>query len=82
MPQPTITASAPTGAVPPRSVAEAHRLACEVADVLGAMTFAERLRAYRSRVFSPHELALAAAWFPDEMPILHGDYEWLAFDLE
>lgn len=79
---PRSTTATPTQALPPRSVDDAHRLACEVADLLGAMTIEERLRAYRCRVFSPGELARAAAWFPDEMPTLNGEYEWLAFDLE
>lgn len=78
------TRSAPSSAagVPPSSLADPYRLACEVADLLGAMTRAERLRAYRWRVFTPQELSVAAAWLPDEMPLLQGEYEWLAFDAE
>jgi hypothetical protein len=69
-------------AVPTTSVADPYRLACEVADLLGAMTLDERLRAYRCRAFSARELAIAAAWLPEEMPILNGEYEWLAIDAE
>lgn len=82
MPRPTTATPAPETTAAPGLPADTHRLACEVADVLAAMTPAERRRAYRSRVFTPHELALAAARLPDETPLLHGEYEWLAFDLE
>lgn len=82
MPRSTPAAPAPTAAVPPESVAEVFRLACEVADVLGAMTLAERLRAYRCRAFSPRELAIAAAWLPEEVPMLNGELEWIAFNAE
>jgi hypothetical protein len=74
-----------TNAAPPVApplAADHWRLACEVADILTRMTYEERIRAYRSRVFTPRELAIAAAWLPAEMPTLNGDYEWLAFDLE
>jgi hypothetical protein len=57
-------------------------LAAEVARVLAAMSFEERVRAYRSRAFSPHELSVAAAWFADEMPMLNGEFEWIAINLE
>lgn len=57
-------------------------LAAEVVRVLAAMSFEERVRAYRSRAFSPHELAVAAAWFAEEMPMLNGEFEWIAIDLE
>jgi hypothetical protein len=46
------------------------------------MSRPERLRAYRCRAFTPQELSVAAAWLPEEMPRLNGDWEWLAFDLE
>jgi hypothetical protein len=45
------------------------------------MTYEERVRAYRSGAFSVSELALAAAWFPEEMPILKDEYEWIAISL-
>jgi hypothetical protein len=50
--------------------------------VLAQMTYAERVRAYRSGALSAHELVLAAARMPDEMPLLNSEYEWLAYDLE
>lgn len=78
------TVAAPEApAVPPAApVTPPWRLACEVADVLARMTFAERAGAYRARVFSPRELAIAAAWLPEEMPILNGELEWLAINAE
>ncbi len=50
--------------------------------MLAAMSHEERIRAYRSGALSVHELALAAAWFPEEMPLLNGEYEWIAIDAE
>jgi hypothetical protein len=64
------------------SATDHWRLACEVADVLAGMTYDERIRAYGNRVFTPRELAIAAARLPDEMPMLNGELEWIAFDLE
>jgi hypothetical protein len=55
--------------------------AAEVATVLARMTYTERVRAYRSGALSAHELAVAAAWFPDQVPILNGELEWIAVSL-
>jgi hypothetical protein len=57
-------------------------LAAEVATVLAGMTYAERVRAYRSGALSRHELAVAAGRLPEEMPTLNGEFEWIAIDLE
>lgn len=76
------TLTPPLPAAPAAPVEDPWRLACEVADVVGAMTFAERVRAYRSGALSRRELAIAAAWLPEEMPILNGEYEWISFDAE
>jgi len=70
--------TAPTVGQTPQKSAE---LAAEVATVLAGMSYEERVRAYRSGALSAHELALAAAWFPEEMPILSGEYEWIAISL-
>ena len=74
-----------TSAEPP-SVRHASRvpveLAAEVVTVLAAMTYEERVRAYRSGALSPPELSVAAGWFPEEIPLLNGEYEWIAIDLE
>jgi hypothetical protein len=58
------------------------QLAAEVARVLAAMSYEERMRAYRSGALSAHELAIAAGWLGEEMPMLNGEYEWIAIDLE
>jgi hypothetical protein len=63
----------------PRGPAE---LATEVTTVLAGMTFEERVRAYRSGAFSAHELAVAAALLPKEVPILNDEYEWIAINAE
>jgi hypothetical protein len=58
-----------------------RELAAEVARVLAAMSYVERIRAYRSGALSANELSVAAAWFPEEMPLLNGEYEWIAISL-
>jgi hypothetical protein len=72
-------AAAPATRPPTRGPAE---LAAEVTTVLAGMTYEERVRAYRSGALSTHELAVAAARFPKEMPLLNDEYEWIAIDLE
>jgi hypothetical protein len=57
-------------------------VAAEVATVLAGMTYEERVRAYRSGAISTHELAIAAGRFPEEMPLLNGEFEWIAIDAE
>jgi len=57
-------------------------IAIEVVTVLAAMTYDERVRAYRSGAISVHELHVAAAWFPERMPLLNDELEWIAIDLE
>jgi hypothetical protein len=56
-------------------------LAAEVATVLAKMTYEERVRAYRSGALTSHELAVAAGRLPEEMPLLNGEFEWIAIDL-
>jgi hypothetical protein len=56
-------------------------LAAEVVTVLARMSYGERVRAYRSGAISTHELAIAAAWFPDRVPLLNDEFEWIAIDL-
>jgi hypothetical protein len=82
----TRTAAALVAAPAARDVPEAARapveIAAEVATVLAGMTYEERVRAYRSGALSVHELHVAAAWLPDQMPLLNGELEWIAIDLE
>jgi hypothetical protein len=81
-----IDSPAPPPATPapeiPRRTRPPTETAVEVATVLAAMSFDERVRAYRTGALSAHELAVAAARFPEEMPLLNGEFEWIAIDLE
>jgi hypothetical protein len=53
----------------------AHR---NVPYLLSQMTFDERVRAYESGVFSRQELSTAAARYPEAMPMLNGEFEYIA----
>jgi hypothetical protein len=80
---PRAPTSAATAPAPPRPVRrDAAALAAEVTTVLAGMTYEERVSAYRSGALSTHELAVAAARFPDRMPLLNDEFEWIAIDLE
>jgi hypothetical protein len=50
-------------------------------EVLERMTSAERLRAYRSGAFTPREVSIWAARFPEEVPIVNGEFEWIALTM-
>ena len=66
-------------AAPPREEPQMPAaLAAEVVRVLAGMTYEERVRAYRSGALSTYELAVAAARFPDRMPLLNDEFEWIA----
>jgi hypothetical protein len=79
---PRAPTSATTVAAPPRPLpGDPAGLAAEVAKVLAGMTYEERVSAYRSGALSAHELAVAAARFPDRMPLLNDEYEWIAVSL-
>lgn len=49
--------------------------------VLAAMTFAERVRAYKNRVFTRSELAAAIAREPECLPTINGEFEWIGASL-
>jgi hypothetical protein len=49
--------------------------------LLDRMTPVERLRAYRSGAFTAHERSVWAARFPEEAPLLNGEFEWIARSL-
>ena len=49
----------------------------EIVSRLDAMSPAERLAASRT-TFTPHERAVWAARFPDEVPLVNDEYEWIA----
>lgn len=50
----------------------------DVAWMLSQMTFHERVRAYELGTLSRHELCTAAAREPELMPMLNGEFEWIA----
>jgi hypothetical protein len=52
-----------------------------VGQVLAAMTFAERVRAYKSGVFTRAELAAAIAREPECLPTINGEFEWIGASL-
>jgi hypothetical protein len=49
----------------------------EIVTRLEAMTPAQRLDASRTAL-GPHERAVWAARYPEEMPLVNGEYEWIA----
>ena len=49
--------------------------------VLAVMTFAERVRAYESGVFTRSELAKAVACEPECLPTINGEFEWIGCSL-
>jgi hypothetical protein len=46
--------------------------------VLSRMTPAERLSASRHGAFSRHERSIWAARFPEDVPFINGELEWIA----
>jgi len=61
-------------------LAFAHR--CEdIAFKLATSSTPERLAAYRSGEYSSRELSTATALRPDLMPVLNGEWEWIAVRL-
>lgn len=53
----------------------------DIASLLEQMTLEERVRAYRSKSITHRELTIAAAREPNRMPILNGEFEWIALSL-
>lgn len=72
-------APATNGAQAP-SVARVHRRQ-DIAGILAMMTFAERIRAYERETFTRQELSAAAGREPERMPMLNGEFEWIAWNL-
>lgn len=70
---------------PPASRDEAQntvrREARSLGEVLAAMTFAERVRAYETGVFTRAELAAAIAREPECLPTINGEFEWIGASL-
>jgi hypothetical protein len=79
--EPQVSSAAASGARPHSDAGVSAELAAEVVTLLARMSYGERVRAYRSGAISAHELAVAAAWFPDRVPLLNNEFEWIAIDL-
>ncbi|MBS1888788.1 MAG: hypothetical protein JSU06_16515 [Actinobacteria bacterium] len=60
----------------------AFRRRCEnIAVSLAGSSPEERAAAYASRTYTSHELSTAAALRPDLMPVVNGEWEWIALTL-
>lgn len=60
----------------------AFRRRCEnIAVSLAGSSPDERAAAYASRTYTSHELSTAAALRPDLMPVVNGEWEWIALTL-
>jgi hypothetical protein len=70
---------------PPASRDEAQatvrRETRSLGEVLAAMTFAERVRAYQNGVFTRAEFAAAIAREPECLPTINGEFEWIGASL-
>jgi hypothetical protein len=51
-------------------------------DLLEQMTPQERIRAYRAGALTRAERAAWAAFWPEEVPLLNDEYEWLVGNCE
>jgi hypothetical protein len=51
-------------------------------DLLGRMTPEERLRAYQAGALARAERAAWSAVWPEEVPCVNDEFEWLAIDCE
>lgn len=60
----------------------AYRRRCEnIAVSLSRSSPEERAAAYASRTYTSRELSTAAALRPDLMPVVNGEWEWIALTL-
>jgi hypothetical protein len=59
----------------------APRKTLSLGQLLAAMTFDERVRAYKNRVFTRAELAAAIAREPECLPTINGEFEWIGASL-
>jgi hypothetical protein len=48
---------------------------------LAQMSPAQRRHAYRSGLFDARRRALWASLYPEEPPLVNGEFEWIALDL-
>jgi len=61
-----------------RAALDADRLVNDFLSVLSRMTPQERISASRHGGFTRWERWVWAARFPDEVPLVNGEYEWIA----
>jgi hypothetical protein len=73
------TEGAPTS--PDETQIAALRETPSLGQILAAMTFAERVRAYKTGVFTRSELATAIATEPECLPTINGEFEWIGASL-
>jgi hypothetical protein len=64
-----------------RSPHEAERIVEGFASILRRMTREERISASRHGGFTRWERWVWAARFPDEVPLLNGEFEWIAANM-
>lgn len=65
---------------PPTS-AERQRHYEEIAYALASSSAEERASAYAHHIYTRRELSMAAALRPDLMPLVNGEFEWIALTL-
>jgi hypothetical protein len=59
-----------------------HARCGEIVHLLARIaSFEDRVELYRTGVFSRRELTTAAALYPELMPTLNGEFEWIALTL-
>jgi hypothetical protein len=85
------TGSAPGGATPERRSQVATRTIQPIeieadapvsfVDVLHRMDPQERLGAYRAGAFTRRERTIWAANYPEEVPLVNGELEWIALSM-
>lgn len=64
-----------------RDTQEAERLVDSFASVLRRMTPAERISASRHSGFTRWERWVWAARYPEEVPLVNGEFEWIACNM-
>lgn len=81
MSQQAIASTEGAPASPDETQIAASQATRSLGQVLAAMTFAERVRAYKSGVFTRSELAAAIAREPECLPTINSEFEWIGASL-
>jgi hypothetical protein len=66
---------------PDETQTTARQATRSLGQVLAAMTFDERVRAYQNGVFTRAELAAAIARESECLPTINGEFEWIGCSL-